>query len=216
MKSKLPVIEIFKSIQGESSLAGLPCSFVRTAGCNLHCSYCDTRYAAQEEGEELPLEQIADTVDSLGCRLTCITGGEPLLHAATPALCELLLERGHTVTVETNGTQRIARLPQGVVRVMDVKCPGSGECGRTLPQNLDALRAEDQVKFVICDRNDFDWAVRYVRQHAMLEVCEVLFAPAYGRIAGSVLAEWILQSGLDVRLQLQLHKILWPHRRRGA
>jgi len=160
MKSRLPVIEIFKSIQGESSLAGLPCSFVRTAGCNLHCSYCDTRYAAQEEGEELPLERIADTVGSLGCRLTCITGGEPLLHAATPALCELLLGRGHTVIVETNGTQRIARLPEGVVRVMDVKCPASGECGRTLPRNLDALRAEDQVKFVICDRNDFDWAVR--------------------------------------------------------
>ena len=215
MTQCLPVIEIFKSIQGESSLAGLPCTFVRTAGCNLRCTYCDTLYAVEGEGEELPLERIADTVESLGCNLTCITGGEPLLHPATPSLCAQLLERGHTVIVETNGTQEIARLPEGVIRVMDVKCPASGECGGTLPQNLDALRSEDQVKFVISDRSDFDWAVRFVRDHAMVDACEVLFAPAHPRIAGTVHAQWILESGLEVRLQLQLHKILWPGRTRG-
>jgi len=216
MQEALPVSEIFRSIQGESSFAGLPCNFVRTAGCNLHCTYCDTRYAAEEEGTEMSLEEIVEKVESLGDGLTCITGGEPLIHPQVIPLCRRLLAMGPRVIVETNGTQDISRLPRGVVRVMDVKCPGSGECGRTLPSNFGELRQEDQVKFVISDRADFDWSVHFVREWKMTELCEVLFAPAHGRIAGATLAEWILESGLNVRLQLQLHKIIWPHRTRGA
>lgn len=215
-EQSLQVSEIFTSIQGETTRAGLPCTFVRLAGCNLCCTYCDTRYAAEEEGTTMDLGAVVARVHGAGTRLVCITGGEPLLQPATVPLARELIGLGHTVLVETNGTRDTFPLPPDAVCVMDIKCPGSGECGHTLTSNLDALRQQDEVKFVLCDRRDFDWAADFVRQHGLLRRCHVLFAPAHGVLAAGRLAGWILESGLEVRLQLQLHKILWPEKTRGA
>ncbi len=228
MKQTLRVIELFRSIQGESTWAGMPCAFIRLAGCNLSCSYCDTRYALEEPGREMSLDEAFGSIEALTTRLVCITGGEPLLQAATPALAGRLLASGHTVLVETNGTLDISTLPSGTVRVMDVKCPGSGECGKMMMSNLEVLGAQDEVKFVLCDRRDFDWAAGFVVDHHLLSRCHVLFSPAVGRpqsrpsvaqedsVTPRRLAEWILESGLDLRLQLPLHKMLWPEKSRGA
>ncbi|MCK4376285.1 MAG: radical SAM protein [Candidatus Brocadiae bacterium] len=217
MEQALAISEIFKSIEGETSYAGLPCSFVRTMGCNLRCSYCDTGYAQSGEGIRISLEEICKEVASHGTRLVCITGGEPLMQAeGVVALAARLLASGHTVLLETNGTFDLAPVPEGVVRIMDVKCPGSGESGKTLPGNLERLTPRDEVKFVISDRADFDWAVAFVEQHGLAGGPQVLFAPAYGRLAARELAGWILEAGLQVRLQLQLHKLLWPERTRGV
>ncbi len=217
MKPALAISEIFKSIEGETSYAGLPCSFVRTVGCNLRCSYCDTQYAQSGEGIRISLEEICEEVESHGTRLVCITGGEPLMQTeGVVALAARLLESGHTVLLETNGTFDLALVPEGVVRIMDVKCPGSGESGKTLPGNLERLTPRDEVKFVISDRADFDWAVAFLGEHELAGGPQVLFAPAYGRLAPRELAEWILEAGLEVRLQLQLHKLIWPERTRGV
>ena len=217
MEQALAISEIFKSIEGETSYAGLPCSFVRTVGCNLRCSYCDTQYAQSGEGIRISLEEICKEVASHGTRLVCITGGEPLMQAeGVVALAARLLASGHTVLLETNGTFDLAPVPEGVVRIMDVKCPGSGESGKTLPGNLERLTPRDEVKFVISDRADFDWAVAFVREHELAGGPQILFAPAYGRLAARDLAGWILEAGLKVRLQLQLHKLLWPDRTRGV
>lgn len=217
MEQALAISEIFKSIEGETSYAGLPCSFVRTVGCNLRCSYCDTQYAQSGDGIRIGLEEICEEVESHGTRLVCITGGEPLVQTeGVVALAARLLESGHTVLLETNGTFDLAPVPEGVVRIMDVKCPGSGESGKTLPENLERLTPRDEVKFVISDRADFDWAVAFVEQHELAVGPQVLFAPAYGRLAAGDLAGWILEAGLEVRLQLQLHKLLWPERTRGV
>jgi len=214
----LIVCEIFRSIQGETSYAGLPCTFVRTSGCNLNCNYCDTEYARTGEGNRMAVDDVARRVEELGAQLVCITGGEPLLQApAVAALGEALLAAGHTVLLETNGTLDFGRMPEDVVVIMDVKCPGSGESGRTLPNNLERMRPRDEVKFVLSDRSDFEWAVRFVRERGWEKAGpHVLFAPVHGRLPGRELAEWILDSGLRVRLQLQLHKILWPDRERGV
>jgi len=223
MEPTLAISEIFKSIEGETSYAGLPCAFVRTVGCNLRCSYCDTAYAREGEGIRLSVPEIVAEVKRMGVRRVCITGGEPLVQAeAVVALAERLLAEGFTVLLETNGTLDLSAVPAGVVRVMDVKCPGSGEADRIAPGNVESLRAWDEVKFVVCDRRDFDWARAFVERHwpsARRERDggpEVLFAPAHGRLSGTELAGWILESGLDVRLQLQIHKVLWPDRPRGV
>ena len=214
----LSVCEIFRSIQGETSYAGLPCTFVRTSGCNLHCRYCDTEYARTGEGDRVAVSEVARRVGELGTQLVCITGGEPLLQAdAAAALAEALLAAGHTVLLETNGTLDFGAMPEDVVIIMDVKCPGSGESGQTLPANLQRLRPRDEVKFVMADRSDFEWAVQFVREQRWQDAGpHVLFAPVYVRLPGRELAEWILESGLRVRLQLQLHRILWPDRDRGV
>ncbi len=217
MEPALAISEIFKSIQGESSYAGLPCSFVRTMGCNLRCTYCDTEYAREGEGIRLTVPEIRREVERLGPRLVCVTGGEPMVQAeGVVSLAASLLDAGRKVLLETNGTVDLGPVPAGVVKIMDVKCPGSGEAGKTLPGNLALLRPTDEVKFVISDRRDFDWAIAFVEERGLAGGPELLFAPAYGCLAGRELAEWILASGLDVRLQLQLHKILWPEKMRGV
>jgi len=217
MGRALAISEIFKSIQGETTYAGLPCSFVRTVGCNLRCSYCDTEYARSGEGIRITVSEICAEVESYGTRLVCMTGGEPLVQAAeVVTLAQRLLAGGHVVLLETNGTLDLSVVPASVVRIMDVKCPASGESGKTLPQNLALLRPCDEVKFVISDRPDFDWAVAYVHQHGLAGGPHVLFAPAHGRLAQRDLADWILEAGIEVRLQLQLHKLIWPERTRGA
>lgn len=213
----LAVSEIFKSIQGETTRAGLPCVFVRTAGCNLHCTWCDTEYARTGQGTELSVGEVFRRIRGLGGPLACITGGEPMLQAE--AVCELarrLLEEGWTVMLETNGSIDTSAVPDRTVVVMDVKCPGSGEAEAVLPSNLKRLGPEDEVKFVILNRTDFDWAVAFLKQHGLLGGPHVLFGPVAGRLAPRTLAEWILESGLPIRLQMQLHRLLWPEAERGV
>ena len=217
VEKALAISEIFKSIQGETTYAGLPCGFVRTVGCNLRCSYCDTEYARTGEGIRLTVPEVHKEVESFRTRVVCVTGGEPLVQAdGVVALCDRLLSADHTVLLETNGTMDFSPVPDDVVRIMDVKCPGSGESGKTLPGNLAQLRPQDEVKFVISDRPDFDWAVSFIGRHGLAGGPQLLFSPAYGGLAGRELAAWILDEPVEVRLQLQLHRILWPDRDRGV
>ena len=217
MDSELAVSEMFRSIQGETTRAGLPCAFVRTAGCNLRCAWCDTEYACSGPGVRMTVGQVLADVEAFGTRLVCITGGEPLLQAeAVAALAERLLRAGRTVLLETNGSLDTAPMPDGVARIMDVKCPGSGECGTTLDANVAGLRPCDEAKFVLADRRDFDWAISFVREHGLEGGPHLLFAPVHGRLEPRELAEWILDAGIGARLQLQLHKLLWPERDRGV
>lgn len=210
----LNINEIYYSIQGESAFAGRPCVLVRLSGCNLRCIYCDTPYAFKE-AFPFTLESVWEKVQSYSCTLVEITGGEPLIQSETPELARGLTERGMTVLVETNGTMNIDALPQSIIRIMDIKCPGSGFADRNDWKNLERLRPGDEVKFVIQDRNDFDWASKVVRKHGLHEKAGVAFSPVSGQLQPQTLAEWILKECLPVRLQLQIHKILWPEKERG-
>lgn len=211
----LIVNEIFRSIQGESWFAGLPCVFVRLTGCNLRCSYCDTAYA-YEEGEALTVEEVVERVALHNCPLVEITGGEPLLQDETPELAAALLQRARAVLVETNGTLDIDILPKGVVRIVDVKCPDSGASRKMLWENMDRLVKTDEVKFVLLSRRDYDWAKAIVAKHELIRRCMVLFSPAFGILEPQVLAGWILDENLAVRLNLQLHKYIWTPEERGV
>ncbi len=205
----MKVAESFSSIQGESTYAGTPCFFVRLAGCNLSCTYCDT-VLSRGAGRSCEIAAIVEEFRGSGMPIAEITGGEPLLQEETPALAAALLAAGaRTVLVETNGTRDIGVLPAGTVAVMDVKCPGSGCAGSFNPVNLDRLRRHDEVKFVLSDRADFDWAVAFVKRHALVGRCAaVLFSPVVIRLPPEELARWLLEARLLVRLQLQLHKSL--------
>ena len=203
----LRVAELFESIQGETSRAGLPCSFVRLAGCNLNCSYCDTAYA-REGGEEIPLEDIVAQIEKMGHFHVCVTGGEPLLQKETRSLVSKLIKLGHEVMVETNGSLPINILPRRARRIVDVKSPGSGEGGSFLHENLEWLTPNDELKFVITDLRDFDWAKRFIRRHHLNGRCELLMSPAYGILNPAELAALIIKSGLNIRLNIQLHKML--------
>ena len=217
MEQTLVISEIFKSIQGETSRVGMPCTFVRTFGCNLDCAWCDTLYARLGEGTRASVADVVRRVEALGGRLTCITGGEPMLQPqAVAELAERLMASGRTVLLETNGTLDLAPVPPGVVTIMDVKCPGSGQSDLTLPSNLERLGPNDEAKFVLLDRTDFDWAVAFVQQNDLLARAQVLFSAVQGRLTHRALAEWILESRLDVRLQVQLHRLLWPQSDRGV
>ncbi|MBI4962004.1 MAG: radical SAM protein [Desulfomonile tiedjei] len=211
----LNVSEIFRSIQGESSFAGLPCTFVRLAGCNLRCRYCDTRYA-QEDGTQMGLEEVLAQVSDFGLELVEITGGEPLVQPETPALAAALLDRGSRVLIETNGSVDISILPDGVVRIMDIKCPSSGESAQFRWENIWKLRDSDEVKFVISDRHDYEWARGIVRERFGRTKTRVLFSAVFGELPPGNLVEWILQDNLPVRFQLQIHKYIWPHDARGV
>lgn len=212
----LVVNEIFYSIQGESLYAGLPCVFLRLTGCNLRCVYCDTRYA-YAEGATMEIPDIMDRVADYRCRLVEITGGEPLHQQDTPLLIQTLLARGYTVLLETNGTYDISRLDYRCVKIVDIKCPGSGENQKNRLDNLKHLSWNDQVKFVIGDREDYIFAKDIVKLiPAEFPKGHILFSPVHEKIAAQTLAEWILQDHLSVRLHLQLHKILWPNSDRGV
>jgi 7-carboxy-7-deazaguanine synthase len=214
----LNVCEQFKSIQGESTFAGIPCSFIRLSGCNLHCSYCDTASAVTEPGTPRPLDAVLSVVEGHGCRVVEVTGGEPLLQEETPELCRRLLDKGYTVLVETNGSLDIARLPRGprgCVCVVDVKCPLSGMVDSFYEKNLDSLKMSDQLKFVLSGKIDFDWALTFVVSRKLHERCEVIFAPAQGNCIPRDLAEWILDAKAPVRLGLQLHYYIWGRDSKG-
>lgn len=205
---RLRITEIFFSIQGESSHAGLPCVFVRLTGCNLRCGWCDTEYSFKG-GETLGIDEVLARVAAFPTRRVELTGGEPLLQKGAPVLARRLLASGYTVLCETSGERDIDLLPAGVHRIMDLKAPGSGEVEANRWDNLGKLRAGDELKFVVADRADFDWMVEVVRVHRLEGRVPLLISPVYGQLEPQVLAEWLLESGLDARLNLQLHKVIW-------
>jgi 7-carboxy-7-deazaguanine synthase len=212
----LSINEIFYSIQGESTYAGKPCVFVRLAGCDLRCSWCDTPYAFTE-GQKMSIDDVLDRVKRYDSPLVEVTGGEPLLQDEVYPLMERLLESGRTVLLETGGQVDVSRVPGSVIKVMDVKCPGSGEADRNEWSNIDRLGSRDQVKFVIRDRTDYEFARDIVQRHALERRCAaVLFSPVHGVLDPRVLSEWILGDALPVRLQLQLHKYIWGPDVRGV
>lgn len=210
------VLELYRTLQGETSFAGVPCAIVRLAGCPLRCSYCDTAYARQSEGLELSVAELARDVLALGPGLVAVTGGEPLAQPGTLALLRALCDAGRTVLLETSGAFDIAPVDPRVRRILDVKTPGSGMEERNRPENLALLRSTDELKFVLVDRGDYEWSRELVRRERLAERCEVLFSPVRERLDPAELAKWILDDGLPVRLQLQLHRLLWPDRDRGV
>jgi 7-carboxy-7-deazaguanine synthase len=205
---RLRITEIFFSIQGEADSVGWPTVFVRLTGCPLRCGYCDTAYAFHG-GEWMGFADIEREVAKYSPRYVTVTGGEPLAQKNCAALLSRLCDAGYRVSLETSGALPIAELDPRVIRVMDIKTPGSGESERNLPENIPALRSQDQVKFVICDRNDYEWSRSMFKQHALDTRCQVLFSPSYGQLEARELADWILADRLPVRLQVQLHKYLW-------
>src|SRR4051812_2910824 len=212
----LTVNEIFHSIQGESTHAGRPCVFVRLTACDLRCSWCDTPYAFHE-GRKMTIDEVIGRVDGYGCGVVEITGGEPLLQKDVYPLMQRLLEAGRTVMLETGGHLSVDEVPEGVIRVIDVKCPGSGEAARMHWPNLERLRPSDEIKFVLRDRADYDYARDVVARHTLTDRCAaVLFSPVHGVLDARPLAEWILADRLPVRLQLQAHKYIWDPQTRGV
>jgi 7-carboxy-7-deazaguanine synthase len=203
------ITEIFKSIQGESTYAGLPCIFIRLTGCNLRCHWCDTSYAFHG-GEKMTPEQILERVRSMGGKTVELTGGEPLLQKETVGLADSLLAEGYRVLIETSGERFVGELARPVVKIVDVKCPGSGESGTFNLANLDVLDRKDQIKFVVLDERDYLYARDFLNAHRLHErVDEIIFSPVFGQLPSRQLAEWILRDNLDVRVGLQIHKFIW-------
>lgn len=205
----MKITEIFFSIQGESSWAGIPCVFVRTTGCKLRCIWCDTDYAFYG-GKDMTVEEIVREVECIGrgCKLVEITGGEPLLQKDVRPLAELLLASGYTVLCETSGSLDVGTLPADVVKIVDIKCPGSGEADRNLWSNLEKLGPADEIKFVIRDRADYEWTMGVIAERG-LAGRRLLFAPVWGELELEALAEWMLEDNAPARLQTQLHKHIW-------
>jgi 7-carboxy-7-deazaguanine synthase len=212
------VAEIFTSIQGESSHAGLPCTFIRFQGCNLACSYCDTLYArtAGDEGVEYTLDALMREVRMRAYGLVELTGGEPMIQEGVHGLVSAIIDEGHRVLIETNGSIPLAGLDPRAIVIMDVKTPGSGMADRTHPGNIGALKTGDEVKFVLQDRADYDWSRAFVFRHGLVGRVEVLFSPGYGALDPERLASWIIEDRLNVRLNLQLHKYIFGPDRRGV
>jgi 7-carboxy-7-deazaguanine synthase len=212
----LTVNEIFHSIQGESSFAGRPCVFVRLTACDLRCTWCDTPYAFYE-GRKMSVDDVIADVESRGCDLVEVTGGEPLLQQDVYPLMQRLVDSGKTVLIETGGHRSIAQVPEGVVRIMDVKCPGSGESSKNDWSNLPLLTGRDEVKFVIADRVDYEFAREIVAREGLTGRCgAVLLSPVHGVLDPKELAAWVLADRLTVRVQLQVHKYIWSPETRGV
>ena len=211
----LLINEIFYSIQGESTHSGRPCVFVRLTGCNLRCSWCDTAYAFHE-GREQTVDEVVKEVGRFDCRFVEVTGGEPLSQPEAVSLMQELLRLGYEVALETGGSLPIEPVPAEVKRIVDVKCPGSGMHEQNLWRNLEHLRDGDELKFVLSDRADYLWAMGQIESRGLAGVCPLLFSPVHGRLDPTELARWILEDGAPVRLQLQLHRQLWPTVERGV
>jgi 7-carboxy-7-deazaguanine synthase len=208
----LRVSEIFYSLQGETSRSGLPSAFVRLTGCPLRCSYCDTAYAFTG-GTTLTLDAILAEVKKFPVSYVCVTGGEPLAQKNCIILLQALCAAGYSVSLETGGALDVSEVDARVVKVLDIKTPASGEVDKNLWGNLSHLNAQDEIKFVVCDEADYQWARQVLHQQQLAQKCAVLFSPAQGQLQARDLAEWILRDGLPVRLQIQLHKILWGNER---
>ncbi len=211
----MKINEVFKSIQGESSYAGFPFVFIRTAHCDLRCRWCDTSYAFHE-GVERSIASLLDEVKDWGCPNVAVTGGEPLLQDEVYPLMTHLLDEGYRVLIETSGSHPIDRIDPRAIVIMDIKCPGSGMDHTVCWENIKQLKPVDEIKFVIADRSDFDWAVRVLTEYPSLKKNTLLFSPVFGNLSPREMAEWILQENLPVRLQLQLHKYIWDPERRGV
>jgi len=207
-RARLRITEIFHSLQGEARDVGRPTVFVRLTGCPLRCIWCDTEYAFHG-GQWRELDEVLEEVAKYKTLHVCVTGGEPLAQKRCVDLLARLCDAGYAVSLETSGALDIAQVDSRVSRVVDLKAPGSGESARNLWSNLDALTAHDQIKFVLADRGDYDWACRLLDERALAQRCEILFSPVYGKLAARELAQWILADRLPVRMQIQLHKYLW-------
>ena len=216
IKGLVTINEIFYSVQGESSYAGQPCVFVRLTACDLRCSWCDTPYAFHE-GRKRPIEDVVAEVERYGCPLVEVTGGEPLLQDEVYPLMDELLLRGKTVLLETGGHRSTARVPDPVVTILDVKCPGSGEADRMDWENLTRLRRRDEVKFVVKDRADYDYARSIIDRFGLAgRAAAIHLSPVHGALDPKTLSEWVLEDRLLVRVQLQLHKYIWSPDTRGV
>ncbi len=205
---RLKITEVFLSLQGESSLAGWPTVFVRLTGCPLRCHYCDTTYSFHG-GQWRSFDEILKEIGSLGARHVCVTGGEPLAQKNVIELLRRLCDAGYVVSLETSGAIDVSPVDARVIRIVDIKTPQSGEVHRNLWSNLDHLSAHDEIKFVLCSREDYDWSKRIVSEHALTSRCTVLFSPSHGQVGARELADWIVEDRLPVRFQTQLHKQLW-------
>lgn len=212
----LTINEIFHSIQGESTYAGRPCVFVRLTACDLRCRWCDTPYAFHE-GRKMSVDEVIADVEARGCPTVEVTGGEPLLQPDVYPLMQRLLDAGKTVLIETGGHRSIEQVPAGVIRIVDIKCPGSGEAEKNDWENLQRLTARDEVKFVIADRGDYEYARGIIQREQLPEkVNAVLFSPVHGELDAKLLSEWVIADRLDVRVQLQMHKYIWSPTTRGV
>lgn len=205
---RLKITEIFHSLQGEARAVGWPTVFVRLTGCPLRCQYCDTAYAFHG-GDWMSLDAILDKVAEYGARHVCVTGGEPLAQKRCLDLLRRLCDAGYKVSLETSGALDVSEVDERVDRVIDLKTPGSAEVARNRMENLEQLRPSDQIKFVICSREDYEWARALMTEHRLAERCEVLFSPSHHQVAPTELAEWMLADRLPARMQVQLHKLLW-------
>lgn len=212
---KLTVSEIYASIQGESSYSGFPCVFVRLTGCPLRCRWCDTTYSFQG-GSEAELDQVLKDVLAHNIQVVELTGGEPLAQKATPALIQRLIDAGKTVLIETGGSEDISVLPRQTHVIMDIKCPGSRMHDRNRWDNIPHLKKTDEVKFVVADAADFTWAINIIREFRLDERCAILFSPAFGLMNPKELAQLVVECGLNVRMQLQIHKYIWSPRAKGV
>lgn len=211
----MKVCEIFASIQGESTYAGLPCVFVRMTGCNLRCTYCDTTYA-YEEGAEMSEDEIIESIKSYGIKLVEITGGEPLLQKYVLSLIERLLDDGFTVLLETNGSVSIKDVDKRAVIIMDIKTPKSGMFEKMDLLNLKYLKASDELKFVVSDREDYKWVKDFIRYYGLTDKCKILLSPVYDMLSPESLSKWIIEDRLPVRLNLQLHKYIYGPDKNGV
>jgi len=212
VQASLRVSEIFYSLQGEARTAGAPTVFIRLTGCPLRCRYCDTEYAFTG-GERMAVTDIIERVSNYGASLVTVTGGEPLAQKDVQTLLTGLCNAGYQVSLETGGSLDIRPVDPRVSVVLDIKTPGSGESQKNLLRNLEHIHAKDQIKFVICDRADYEWSREFLQQHKLSEICDVWFSPSFGEVDPGQMADWILQDHLPVRLQLQLHKLLWGDER---
>ena len=206
----MKVNEIYRSVQGESSYSGLPCIFVRLTYCHLRCTYCDTEYAFYD-GQDYTVNEVLEKIDHFDCSLVEITGGEPLLQKESYSLMDRLVERNYTVLLETSGSLDIQKVNSKVIKILDLKSPSSGECHRNLYSNLNELNREDEVKFVVGDRNDYQWARKLLYDYDLTDRCSVLLSTVFGKLSTQQLVKWILEDNLKVRFQLQMHKSVANH-----
>lgn len=208
LDTTIRITEIFLSLQGEAMFTGIPTVFIRTTGCPLRCGYCDTAYAFSG-GQKLTIEEILTQTQSYGVKHVTLTGGEPLAQPGALNLLEALVDKGFIVGLETSGAMDVSKVPEKVHKILDLKTPDSGEEAKNLYSNLDFLNNKDQIKLVICSKNDYDWAKKMLKEYSLNLLCEVLFSPSYGQMEPRELAEMIIADRLPVRLQIQLHKLLW-------